>query len=129
MNEQNDQTVAISGNRELELIFFGLKNTLIEVHFGEWMYNDLLIYIAEICKDIEIIEINSTQITDISIVEILRKLKFLRFIDLSGCPNFIGTAFSDALEVLASDKIRQITLGIDFKDEGIRVAKSKIHSK
>ena len=129
VNEQNDQTMAISGNRELELILFGLKNTLIELRLGEWLYDELLIYIAEICKEVEVLEINSSLVTDKSIVEILRKLKYLRFLDLSGCPNFLGTAFSDALEVLASDKIRHITLGPEFNGRSMQVAKSKIHSK
>ena len=78
--------------------FFGLKDTLIELRLGEWAYNDLVIYIAEICKQIEIIELNSTIVIDSSIVELLRKLKFLRVLDISGCPNVIGTAFSDAQE-------------------------------
>jgi len=50
INEQNDQAIAVTGNRDLELIFFGLKNTLIEIRLGEWAYNDIIIYIAEICK-------------------------------------------------------------------------------
>jgi hypothetical protein len=129
VDEQNDQAIAVTGNRDLELIFFGLKNTLIEIRLGEWAYNDLVIYIAEICKQLEIVEINSTSVNDSSILELLRKLKYLRFLDISGCPNVIGTAFADAQEVLASDKIRQITLGPEFNGQKMATAKARIHSK
>ena len=68
-----------------------------EVQLGQWAYDDLIIYISEICKSLENIEINSDQVTDVSITQILRKCSHLRFLDISGCDNFQGTAFSDAI--------------------------------
>ena len=50
------------------MIFFNLRTTLTEVHLGEWAYDDLITYIAEICKKIEVIEINSSKVTDTSIL-------------------------------------------------------------
>lgn len=52
IDEQNDQEVTITGSRDLELIFFGLKDTLKELHLGRWVYDELVIYFAEICKHI-----------------------------------------------------------------------------
>ena len=89
-----------------------------------------MIYIAEICKELENVEINSEQVTDKGICEILKKSKFLRFLDISGCPNFVGVAFADSQEMLASDKIRKITLGPTFIGaHAMRSAKDRIHSK
>ena len=59
IDEQHDQQVALTGCRDLELIFFELKSTLKEVHLGQWAFDELLIYISEICKQIEILEVNS----------------------------------------------------------------------
>jgi len=86
INEQNDATIAITGNRDIEAMFFGMRAELLEIHLGEWVYDDLLIYISEICKELEIIEINSTLITDLSVAHLLKKVKHLRSLDLSGCP-------------------------------------------
>lgn len=92
IDEVNDQRT----NREVELIFFNLKSTLIEISIGKWAYDDFIIYVAEICKELENLEINSEQVTDKSVAEVLKKCQHLRFLDISGCPNFVGTAFADA---------------------------------
>jgi hypothetical protein len=76
----------VTGNRDLEMIFFNLRSTLTELHIGEWAYDDLVTYISEICKKVEVIEINSSKITDQSVLQLLRKCKCLKVIDLSGCP-------------------------------------------
>ena len=59
MDAQNDQTMSLTGSNELELILFGLKDTLKEIHLGNWAFDELIIYMAEICKLLEEIEINS----------------------------------------------------------------------
>lgn len=59
VDAQNDQTMSLTGSNELELILFGLKDTLKEIHLGNWAFDDLIIYMAEICKFLEVIEINS----------------------------------------------------------------------
>lgn len=111
MDEQNDQTDALTGCRDLELTFFGLKSTLKELHLGKWAFDDLIIYISEVCKFIEVLEINSDKVTDGSITQILKKLENLKELDISGCPQFIGVSFSDAQENWASTKLKKITLG------------------
>jgi hypothetical protein len=63
---------------------------------------------------LEVVEINSDQIQDTSIAELLKKLKNLRVLDLSGCPNVVGNAFYDAQDLLGSDKIERIVLGKEF---------------
>ena len=63
----------MTGNRHLENVFFGLRQNLLEVHLGRWAYDDLIIYMSEICKELEIVEINSDMVTDLSIAELLKK--------------------------------------------------------
>lgn len=92
----NDQTDSISGCREMELLFFGMGKRLQEMRIGQWAYDELMIYIGEMCKVLEVVEVNSDKVTDIGITHLLRKLAQLRLLDVSDCPNFLGTAFSDA---------------------------------
>lgn len=60
----NNQLVAsnatISGCKELEQIIFRLKGSLVELRLGDFIWDDLLIYIAELCKELEIVELNSS---------------------------------------------------------------------
>ena len=44
----------ITGNRELELVFFNYKNNLKVLNLGHYAYNELIWYISEICKKIEL---------------------------------------------------------------------------
>ena len=132
VDQQNDQALAVTGNRFIELMFFNLKASLLEIHLGQWAYDDLIIYVSEICKELETVEINSVNVTDKSITEMLKKLKYLRFLDLSGCTNFVGVSFAEAIESeagLGSSKIRQITLGPDFQGSTLQTIKTRIHSK
>ena len=126
IDEQNDQAVALTGCRELELIFFGLKNNLKELHLGQWAYNDILIYIAELCKDIEILELNSRQITDPSICEAMKKMEHLKVLDVAGCPMFSGQAFENAEEHLVCTKLQRLVVGMKV---GIILAKEKLVPK
>ena len=125
----NDQTISITGCQEIELLFFGLKESLVEIHLGQWVYDDLLVYIGEMCKKIQILEVNSDKITDISITSILRKLPSLRVLDLSDCPNFVGVSFSDALEDMAPQRLQKVILGPSFQGHSMQVAKQKLLSK
>jgi hypothetical protein len=75
-----------------------MKANLIEINIGQWAYDDLVIYMSEICKELENIEINSDQVTDASILQILKKCKYLRFLDVSGCDKFNGLAFTEAIQ-------------------------------
>ena len=80
----------------MEMLFLGLGKRLLHLGMGQWAYDELVIYIGEMCKVLEVVEINSDKITDMSITHLLRKLSRLRVLDISDCPNFLGTAFSDA---------------------------------
>lgn len=80
----------------MELLFFGMGKRLQEMRIGQWAYDELMIYIGEMCKVLEVVEVNSDKVTDIGITHLLRKLAQLRLLDVSDCPNFLGTAFSDA---------------------------------
>jgi len=71
--------------------------------------------LVEICKLLQIVEINSDQIKDQGVAELLKKLKYLKVLDLSGCPNLVGIAFYEAQDLLASDQIHKIILGPEFK--------------
>lgn len=129
IDEQNDHALSFTGNRDVELIYFALKNQLIQLHLGQWAYDGLVIYLVEICKELEVVEINSDQVTDKSIAELLKKLKYLRVLDLAGCPNLVGVAFSDASELLASDKIRKIVLGSAFRGHSMQIVQDRVHAK
>ena len=84
----------------------------------------------------EVVEINSSKVTDNSVLQVLRKCKNLKVLDLSGSPNFLGSAFADAVVVeegqitqnIASDSIRKIILGSEFTNgHAIKSAKERIH--
>ncbi len=49
----------MAGSRELELIFFSLKNKLRILNLGAYIYDEMLVYIAEMCVGLEKLEINS----------------------------------------------------------------------
>jgi len=52
----------------------------------------MLIYIAEMCRGLEKLEINSDCISDRSITQVLIKMTLLKYIDVSACPHFLGIA-------------------------------------
>ena len=97
------------------------------MHLGEWAYDDLLIYISELCKNITQLEINSTQVTDSSITQVLKKQENLKMLDISGCPSFLGLSFSDALEHWGAFNLKRIVLGSEFTNNYLmKVSKDKL---
>lgn len=72
----------------------------------------MLIYIAEMCKGLEKLEINSDQVTDRGITQILIKLTSLKYIDLSACPNFTGLALFEANEHFGAKDLRRFVLAL-----------------
>ena len=63
----------MAGCREVEQLFFRLKNTLVKLNLGDYIWDDLLIYIAEMCKEIETLELNSQSISDAGVNHILKR--------------------------------------------------------
>lgn len=76
---------AISGSRELEQIFFSLRPTLTCIKLGDYIWDDFVIYMAELCKNLEIVEFNSTQITDAAISHLLKRAEHLSALDVALC--------------------------------------------
>ena len=59
------------------------------------MWDEMVIYIAEMCKDLEIIELNSELISDAAISHLLKRTNNLKALDISGLTQFTGMAFGD----------------------------------
>ena len=51
----------------MELVFFTMKNQLRVLHLGYYIYDEMLIYIAEMCRGVEKLEVNSEAVSDRSI--------------------------------------------------------------
>jgi hypothetical protein len=112
-DEQNDQMISIAGSRELELVFFNLKNQLRILHLGYYIYDELLNYVAEMCKGVEKLEINSEYISDRSISQVLIKMTKLLYIDVSACPHFLGVAIQDAGEHFGAKDLKRFVAALD----------------
>jgi hypothetical protein len=65
----------------------------VQLSLGDFIWDELVIYIAEMCKELEIVEFNSTTVSDAAICHLLKRTEHLNAIDLSGCHNFTGLAF------------------------------------
>lgn len=103
----HDDGIAISGSREIERIIFNLKGSLTQLTLGDYIWDDILIYIAEMCKELEIVSIYSKKITDGSISHLLKRAEHLTALDLSGVSEFMGLAFSDVeQDTLKSTKLK-----------------------
>ena len=72
-NELAASNVTISGSRELEQLFFRLKGSLVELRLGDYIWDDIVIYIAELCKELEVVEINSGGVSDAAISHLLKR--------------------------------------------------------
>ena len=59
-NQLSASNATISGSKELEQILFKLRGSLVEVRLGDYIWDDLVIYMAELCKELEVLEINSS---------------------------------------------------------------------
>ena len=72
-----------------------LKGSLVELRLGDFLWDELIIYIAEMCKELEVVEFNSRTITDYGIAHLLKRAEFLNALDVSACPEFTGRCFWD----------------------------------
>lgn len=59
------------------------------------MWDDMLVYVAEMCRNLEVFQINSQECTDGSINHMIRKCTNLKALDVSGLTKFVGLAFQD----------------------------------
>jgi hypothetical protein len=56
---EDDTGVDVVGDRDFERIIWNLKGSLTHISLGNYIWDDLLIYIGELCKELEIIAVNS----------------------------------------------------------------------
>lgn len=111
--ESEFATSAVSGSRELEQIFFGLKWSLKRIKLGDYIWDDFLIYLAEVCRGLEVVEINCAAISDGAIAHLLCRAEHLTALDVSLCPNFTGMAFAMVEdEHFKSRKLRWVKMGL-----------------
>ena len=90
---ENEDGLDVSGSREFERVFWSLRPTLKELRLGNFMWDDMLVYVAEMCRNLEVFQINSQECTDGSINHMIRKCTKLRALDVSGLVKFVGLAF------------------------------------
>lgn len=93
------------------MVFFNLKPTLKHLILGQYSYNELLIYLAEICKNLEKLEVNSDNVNDQGFVEVFRKMSQLKHLDIAACVNFSGLAFFD-LEEIGCKGLQRVVLNL-----------------
>jgi len=73
------------------------------------LWDDIVIYIAELCKELEIVEFNSKEVSDVAISHLLKRAEHLTTLDVAGCPRFTGLAFSDVdSETLKCHKLKWV---------------------
>lgn len=64
---------------------------------------------AELCKELEILELNSVYISDAAISHVLKRSEHLTTLDVAGCTRFTGLAFSDVTsETIKAKKLRWV---------------------
>lgn len=116
----------MAGSRELELLMFNFKNNLRVLSLGQYLYDELLDFIAEMCsKKLEKLEINSDQITDRSLVTVLRKMSELKYLDISGCPNITGEALCSVTE-FGCTQLRRFICGFAYGSYEAQKVKEKL---
>ena len=105
--------ISIAGSRELELVIFNAKNQLRILHIGQYIYDVMLIYIAEMCRGLEKLEVNSDLVSDRSITQVLIKMTQLKYIDVSACPEFLGAALQDAGEHFGAKELKRFVTALE----------------
>lgn len=56
---EDDTGVDVTGSRDFEKIIWNLKGSLTHIYLGNYVWDDLLIYIGEMCKELEVVSVNS----------------------------------------------------------------------
>ena len=62
-----------------------LKGGLKQVKLGNYIWDDFLIFMAEVCKGIEVLEVRSDVISDAAIAHLLKRAERLTALDISQC--------------------------------------------
>ena len=104
--------MAIAGNRDLELVFFSLKNQLRILNLGSYLYDEMLIYLSEMCRSLEKLEINSELVTDTGLTQVLIKMTQLKYLDVAACPNFTGLALFNCGEFYGAKDLKRFVLAL-----------------
>lgn len=108
-NQLAASNATISGSKELEQVIFRLKGSLVELRLGNYIWDDFIIYVAELCRELEIVEINSAEISDAAISHLLKRAEHLTTLDVAGCSRFTGLAFTDVdTETLKCKKLKWV---------------------
>ena len=84
--EEND----MSGCAEMEALFFTLRGSLKRLNIGNFVWDDLIIYIAEMCKQLEVLELNSAKLSDAAVNHVLKRAQHLKVLDVSGLIELVG---------------------------------------
>ena len=53
---EDDNGTDVSGSRDFEKIFWALRGSLTQLSIGNYIWDDLIIYIGEICKELEVVQ-------------------------------------------------------------------------
>ena len=127
-NQLAASNATISGSRELEQIIFRLKGSLVELRLGNYIWDDLLIYIAELCRELEIVEFNSNEISDAGISHLLKRAEHLTTLDLAGCQKFTGLAFTDVdSETIRCKKLRWVQANLTLHE--LQMAQTRLQNE
>ena len=98
MSDSADNMGAVAGSAEFERLFFSMRHSLRRLNLGDYIYDDLIVYIGEMCRNIEVLELNSRTLSDAAVAHMLNRAEHLKVIDVSGLVDFTGLALTDVHE-------------------------------
>jgi hypothetical protein len=103
----------MAGCREVELMFFRMKNSLLRLNLGDYITDELIVYIAEMCRGLETLELNSRSLSDYAVSHVTKRAENLKCLDVSGLTEFTGMAFTDVNEEnFVSKKLQLVKLNL-----------------
>ena len=85
----------MTGCRELEQIIFKLKGRLWELRLGDFIWDDYIVFVAELCRELEVVELNSQTVSDAAVLHMLKRSEHLTTLDVAGLKTFSGIAFQE----------------------------------
>ena len=114
---EDDNGTDVSGSRDFEKIFWALRGSLTQLSIGNYIWDDLIIYIGEICKELEVVQINSALVTDGSILHMIIMSKLFKALDVSGCVKFCGISFQQVdQENFNATKLKWLQVNLDVHE-------------